>query len=276
MQYGVRDPHGPEEPGRPTSARSSRPTACISGKNNSGHRTTTARSGRTRRASTGARRTTRVTTCPVDYPAERAGGVGELHLRPARHGRGYRQGRGRGDLRRSGRQPVNGLDDLGNIPVVLDRYLLAQSAIRMADAYATFDNNGRQNEPYSVTRSTHKAGVMWKHKLEDARPPSTASVARHVTGVLKDVVKNGTGTAAQLNRKRRGGQDRYHRQQQVGLVRPATPRSWPRPSACSGMTTWCTRQVGQAAGQPFLPMYGLGGKPRSHGASFPRRSGPTT
>ncbi|MGW5653781.1 transglycosylase domain-containing protein [Streptomyces humi] len=71
------------------------------------------------------------------------------------------------------------------------------SAIRMADVYATFDDGGVQHEPYSVTKVVADgrplAGFA-KPKGTTAMPASTADT---VTDVLRDVVRNGTGTNAQ-------------------------------------------------------------------------------
>ncbi|MET8721503.1 transglycosylase domain-containing protein [Streptomyces misionensis] len=71
------------------------------------------------------------------------------------------------------------------------------SAIRMADAYATFDDGGVQHEPYSVTRVIADGQPLPgfdKPKGTTAMPSSTADT---VTDVLQNVVKNGTGTNAQ-------------------------------------------------------------------------------
>ncbi|MEU7305966.1 transglycosylase domain-containing protein [Streptomyces sp. NPDC007206] len=71
------------------------------------------------------------------------------------------------------------------------------SAIRMADAYATFDDAGVQHEPYSVTKviaDGQQLPGFDKPKGTTAMPSSTADT---VTDVLQDVVRNGTGTNAQ-------------------------------------------------------------------------------
>ncbi|OIK02262.1 hypothetical protein BIV23_25325 [Streptomyces monashensis] len=71
------------------------------------------------------------------------------------------------------------------------------SAIRMADAYATFDASGVQHEPYSVTRVVaggHQLPGFEAPKGVTAMPSSTADT---VTDVLQGVVKSGTGTNAQ-------------------------------------------------------------------------------
>ncbi|MEU2622055.1 transglycosylase domain-containing protein [Streptomyces sp. NPDC007157] len=71
------------------------------------------------------------------------------------------------------------------------------SAIRMADAYATFDDSGIQHEPYSVTKVVADGRQLpgfGRPKGTTAMPASTADT---VTDVLRDVVRTGTGTNAQ-------------------------------------------------------------------------------
>ncbi|MGW5258030.1 transglycosylase domain-containing protein [Streptomyces sp. NPDC004012] len=71
------------------------------------------------------------------------------------------------------------------------------SAIRMADTYATFDDEGVQHEPYSVTKVVadgHQLPGFEAPKGTAAMPSSTADT---VTDVLQGVVKSGTGTHAQ-------------------------------------------------------------------------------
>ncbi|MER6026401.1 transglycosylase domain-containing protein [Streptomyces sp. NPDC001851] len=67
------------------------------------------------------------------------------------------------------------------------------SAIRMADAYATFAASGKHADPYSVT-SVKKDGEevqgFTKPQVTTAMP---ANVANNVTDVLENVIQNGTG-----------------------------------------------------------------------------------
>ncbi|MDX3237859.1 transglycosylase domain-containing protein [Streptomyces sp. ME03-5709C] len=79
------------------------------------------------------------------------------------------------------------------------------SAIRMADAYATFAASGKHVDPYSVT-SVKKDGVevegFDKPKPAQVMP---AEVADNVTDVLENVIQNGTGfRAKELGRKAAG------------------------------------------------------------------------
>ncbi|MCK7623371.1 penicillin-binding protein [Streptomyces sp. RS10V-4] len=72
------------------------------------------------------------------------------------------------------------------------------SAIRMADAYATFAASGTQAEPYSVTKVISQGeelkGFGKPEPKEEAIP---ANIANNVTDVLKNVIKNGTAKQAQ-------------------------------------------------------------------------------
>ncbi|MFI5684563.1 transglycosylase domain-containing protein [Streptomyces sp. NPDC051636] len=70
------------------------------------------------------------------------------------------------------------------------------SAIRMADAYATFAASGKQADPYSVT-AVKKDG----QELQGFTKPKTtramdANVANNVTDTLENVIQNGTGQNA--------------------------------------------------------------------------------
>ncbi|MFD5536802.1 transglycosylase domain-containing protein [Streptomyces sp. NPDC127079] len=70
------------------------------------------------------------------------------------------------------------------------------SAIRMADAYATFAASGEHVDPYSVTavkQDGQKLPGFDKPKLTRAMD---ANVANNVTDTLENVIQNGTGTNA--------------------------------------------------------------------------------
>ncbi|MFD4503434.1 transglycosylase domain-containing protein [Streptomyces sp. NPDC058457] len=70
------------------------------------------------------------------------------------------------------------------------------SAIRMADAYATFAASGQHADPYSVTEvkqdGTDLQGFS-KPKVTSAMPEN---IANNVTDTLENVIQNGTGTNA--------------------------------------------------------------------------------
>ncbi|MGW1807638.1 transglycosylase domain-containing protein [Streptomyces sp. NPDC002078] len=71
------------------------------------------------------------------------------------------------------------------------------SAIRMADAYATFDDEGVQHEPYSVTKVVADGRELPGFDAPKGTTAMPASTADTVTDVLQGVVKSGTGTNAQ-------------------------------------------------------------------------------
>ncbi|MGW1747145.1 transglycosylase domain-containing protein [Streptomyces sp. NPDC002092] len=71
------------------------------------------------------------------------------------------------------------------------------SAIRMAGAYATFDDGGVQHEPYSVTKVIADGRQLPGFEAPKGTTAMPASTADTVTDVLQDVVKHGTGTNAQ-------------------------------------------------------------------------------
>ena len=137
------------------------------------------------------------------------------------------------------------------------------SAIRMADAYATFATSGVHVEPYSVTKvcttaTTYTDFQKPKRHQAGLRP----HVANNVTSVLQDVVQHGTGTAAKTLGRARGGQDRYHRQ--PGGTRSAWFIGYtPQLSTSVVMFRQDTKR------QELLPMSGTGGDIAIHGGDIP-------
>lgn len=70
------------------------------------------------------------------------------------------------------------------------------SAIRMADAYATFAASGKHADPYSVTEVKQDGADLQgfsKPKVTTAMPEN---IANNVTDTLENVIQNGTGTNA--------------------------------------------------------------------------------
>ncbi|MEU2618766.1 transglycosylase domain-containing protein [Streptomyces sp. NPDC007157] len=70
------------------------------------------------------------------------------------------------------------------------------SAIRMADAYATFAASGKHADPYSVTevkQDGQPVNGFSKPKVTSAIPDD---IANNVTDTLENVIQNGTGTNA--------------------------------------------------------------------------------
>ncbi|MCF2437307.1 hypothetical protein LV779_37840 [Streptomyces thinghirensis] len=137
------------------------------------------------------------------------------------------------------------------------------SAIRMAGAYATFADSGKQREPFSVTKVSNKGGTVYTHKVE-TKQAFTAKVADNVTDVLEDRRRGRNGFQRLVGRPRGGRQDRYHGRQPVRLVRRLAPRSCRPRSACSATRT--TRPSRTARSWRCI---GTGGEKKIHGASFP-------
>ncbi|MFF1403078.1 transglycosylase domain-containing protein [Streptomyces sp. NPDC058294] len=72
------------------------------------------------------------------------------------------------------------------------------SAIRMADAYATFAASGKQTDPYSVT-AVKVNGTDAPSFVKPRPAPQQVldpNIANNVTDVLENVIQNGTGTNA--------------------------------------------------------------------------------
>ncbi|MEE1752987.1 transglycosylase domain-containing protein [Streptomyces sp. SP18CS02] len=61
------------------------------------------------------------------------------------------------------------------------------SAIRMADAYATFADDGRQSDPYSVTAVTFRGAALEGLERPAVRRVMDAEVAREVSDAMRDV-----------------------------------------------------------------------------------------
>jgi membrane peptidoglycan carboxypeptidase len=146
------------------------------------------------------------------------------------------------------------------------------SAIRMADAYATFDNHGRQNDPYSVEIVKHAGDIYWNHKDRVKTVVAfDANVADTITGMLTDVIKKGTGTTAQLD----GGRPAAGKTGTTDDNKSAWFDGYtPQLSTTVVMfrrddQTHIDKKTGKPVNNPFLKMYGTGGAPTIHGNSFP-------
>ncbi|WP_399886636.1 transglycosylase domain-containing protein [Streptomyces sp. BBFR51] len=136
------------------------------------------------------------------------------------------------------------------------------SAIRMAGAYATFADSGKQREPYSVTKVSNKDGTIYTHKVE-TKQAYTAKVADNVTDVLKTVVEKGTGSNAQLPGREVAGK--------TGTT-DGNKSAWfvgytPQLSTAVSMFRYPDDE--SIKNRTFLEMYGTGGEKKIHGASFP-------
>jgi membrane peptidoglycan carboxypeptidase len=163
----------------------------------------------------------------------------------------------------------NGLLDYKN-SVTYSIGTASPSAIRMADAYATFDNHGEQNDPYSVKDVVHQGSQLWKHQNKTTVAFPT-QVADTITGMLTDVVKKGTGTTAQLPDGRiAAGKTGTTDNNQSAWFDGYTPQlstsivMFRRDDA-----THVDKQTGKAINNPFLSMFGTAGVQKIHGNSFP-------
>ncbi|MFF9122485.1 transglycosylase domain-containing protein [Streptomyces sp. NPDC014889] len=133
------------------------------------------------------------------------------------------------------------------------------SAIRMADAYATFAASGKQADPYSVTMVKHDGSEMSgfeKPRIKQAMPEA---VADNVTDVLENVIENGTGTKAlALGRKAAGKTGTTDKNKSAWFV---------------GYTQQLSTAVTMFREEPkthsLLSMNGTAGKDSIHGGDIP-------
>ncbi|MFH8802846.1 transglycosylase domain-containing protein [Streptomyces sp. NPDC017936] len=136
------------------------------------------------------------------------------------------------------------------------------SAIRMAGAYATFAASGKQRDPFSVEKVTGKEGVLYTHKTA-TKEAFTSKVADNVTDILKTVVEEGTGTAAQLDGRdvagKTGTTDGNKSAWFVGYT----------PQLSTAITMFRYPDDETQKNRTFLEMFGTGGQEKIHGASFP-------
>ncbi|MEV0219446.1 transglycosylase domain-containing protein [Streptomyces sp. NPDC050704] len=138
------------------------------------------------------------------------------------------------------------------------------SAIRMAGAYATFAESGKQNDPYSVDEITNEDGTVFKHAdTAKTKQAFTPQVADNVTDVLKTVVDDGTGTAAKLDGRpvagKTGTTDGNKSAWFVGYT----------PQLSTAISMYRMDDDESNKKREFLEMYGTGGQNKIHGASFP-------
>jgi membrane peptidoglycan carboxypeptidase len=138
------------------------------------------------------------------------------------------------------------------------------SAIRMAGAYATFADSGKQREPYSVDKVESKDGIVYDHKKEAKSTPAfEPNVANNVTDVLKTVVDKGTGTAARLTGREVAGK--------TGTT-DGNKSAWfvgYTPQLSTAISMYRLDDDESNKNREFLKMYGTGGEEKIHGASFP-------
>ncbi|MFF0022494.1 MULTISPECIES: transglycosylase domain-containing protein [unclassified Streptomyces] len=136
------------------------------------------------------------------------------------------------------------------------------SAIRMAGAYGTFADSGKQHDPYSVDKVTNEDGTVYQHENK-SKQAFRSAVADNVTDVLKTVVDKGTGTAAQLPGRpvagKTGTTDGNKSAWFVGYT----------PQLSTAITMYRMDDNESSKKREFLEMYGTGGQEKIHGASFP-------
>ncbi|MER5497868.1 MULTISPECIES: transglycosylase domain-containing protein [unclassified Streptomyces] len=136
------------------------------------------------------------------------------------------------------------------------------SAIRMAGAYATFADSGKQREPYSVTEVKHGGAVIYQHKgvVKSAFDPA---IADNVTDVLKNVVDKGTGTPAQLPGRDVAGKTGTTDDNKSAWFVGYTPQ------LSTAISMYRLDDDANNKNRAFEKMYGTGGERTIHGASFP-------
>ncbi|MFJ5077181.1 transglycosylase domain-containing protein [Streptomyces sp. NPDC088553] len=138
------------------------------------------------------------------------------------------------------------------------------SAIRMAGAYGTFANQGKQNEPYSV-EEVRKGGAPFKKHKQDEKLAFSPAVANNVTDVLRSVVEDdeGTGRKARIPGRDVAGK--------TGTT-DGNKSAW-----FVGYTAQLSTAIDMyrfddddtKKNREFQEMFGTGAQPRIHGSSFP-------
>lgn len=138
------------------------------------------------------------------------------------------------------------------------------SAIRMAGAYATFANNGEQNEPFSVTKVVKGGKTIYTHKGKTEQAFSSA-IASNVTDVLRSVVEDpeGTGRKAAIPGRAVAGK--------TGTT-DGNKSAWfvgytPQLSTAIDMYRFDDDETKK--NREFEKMYGTGNRDTIHGSSFP-------
>ncbi|MGW1883489.1 transglycosylase domain-containing protein [Streptomyces sp. NPDC001970] len=136
------------------------------------------------------------------------------------------------------------------------------SAIRMAGAYATFAAEGKQRDPYSVTKVERRGKTVYEHE-DKAKLAFSSAIASNVTDVLMDVVEKGTGTNAQVPGRdvagKTGTTDGNRSAWFVGYT----------PQLATAIDMYRLDDNAENKKREFLKMFGTGGQEKIHGASFP-------
>ena len=90
------------------------------------------------------------------------------------------------------------------LPLALGGLTKGVSPLQMAQAYGVFANLGVMNKAYAISKITTKDGSVLFQAQPEAVKVTTPSVAYMMTLLLQDVVTNGTGKNAQLDRPTAG------------------------------------------------------------------------
>ncbi|MFD0538918.1 transglycosylase domain-containing protein [Actinomadura luteofluorescens] len=118
--------------------------------------------------------------------------------------------------------------NLSNTITSLPLGVIDASPVTMASVYSTFAASGKHRDAHVIAKVTDNRGraiMNNDHKLLEKLPwqkPTTAfdeGVAADATNAMQAVVTSGTGKRASLGALSGRRQDRYHRREQVGLVR---------------------------------------------------------
>ncbi|MGW3110789.1 transglycosylase domain-containing protein [Streptomyces sp. NPDC001091] len=133
------------------------------------------------------------------------------------------------------------------------------SAIRMADAYATFAASGKQTDPYSVTSVKVDGTDVPGFTKPESKQAMDANIANNVTDVLENVIQNGTGQNAKA------------------LGRTAAGKTGTTDENKSAWFVGYTRQLATSvamfrenpADHRLLSMNGTAGKDSIHGGDIP-------
>lgn len=78
------------------------------------------------------------------------------------------------------------------------------TAFDMASAYSTFANSGKHAKPIAITKITDAKGVILEENLPKTTEALDSATAYLVTDILKDVIRYGTGRAANIGRPAAG------------------------------------------------------------------------
>jgi len=98
--------------------------------------------------------------------------------------------------------PLDKMDH--GLPLALGGLTKGVSPLQMAQAYGAFANLGVMNKAYAITKITSKDGDLLYQVQPEAVQVTTPSVAYMMTLLLQDVVTNGTGENAKLDRPTAG------------------------------------------------------------------------